>query len=692
MRRDGGGYGGQIVVDPDSLRKAAGRIRTTVGELTAVRSALGSVWYPAMPAGVDAVVRDAVAGAQASVLGQVAPLEGMVTELTRRAFWAQYAGQLMAGFDLSGQAKQEFVNWLKDGTLLEFADAGEAAAAGRELAVIYAGFRKDPQQLVDLAQCLRGAEAYSSPDALRSFSAGFVARFGATNMELVPRVIQAMEWSQQIAFGFDVTDRHVLYDVARQWQGKELQQDPVRDLLAPFSIALANATMSGQLARTTEDEIASSDDTWATAALLSQGGVFGTHFLLQCFRTGVVQKIAERSRYDGLAIGGEEPPHDAPYTLGRMWSQGGESLPYDTKQIVLEALARNPEAAAQALQQPLNVQVWDRLGQEQTITDPVALIYQYGHFDDDGAAFGHAYVAATDHLNRDPGDLAAVHSGSELTRDALLQMLDHDHDGMSAFKDGLATDLAHHHLADLFDSAVALDPGDPNEVVVHHDVDLRLSAAALTETLKHLGDQPSALGTVLHAGAVYQGALIHDGAAHGPGTSTEWAYRAAAFDAHVLNAADLRRLDSFDAADGRHELIAGFFKSVVNDTIAIENPLASAVVHTGVDSAIDHAFPGPSPGVLMSDNTEAKALLTNSLHAAIVGGYYEAGYLGDDDARPPSTIVPHGKLISYGDARGDARWDYEGWMNGNSHVEQVSRQAMSEVSRAFQERGIDLVR
>ncbi len=94
----------------------------------------------------------------------------------------------------------------------------------------------------------------------------------------------------------------------------------------------------------------------------------------------------------------------------------------------------------------------------------------------------------------------------------------------------------------------------------------------------------------------------------------------------------------------------------------------------------------------MSDNTEAKALLTNSLHAAIVGGYYEAGYLGDDDARPPSTIVPHGKLISYGDARGDARWDYEGWMNGNSHVEQVSRQAMSEVSRAFQERGIDLVR
>jgi hypothetical protein len=294
-------------------------------------------------------------------------------------------------------------------------------------------------------------------------------------------------------------------------------------------------------------------------------------------------------------------------------------------------------------------------------------------------------------LHADPRDVAARTHGAELTQKALTLMLGHDHDGMSAFKDGLAADLAHNHVNELFDSAISLDSGG-EPVHLYHGTELRLPADSLTQTLQHLGDRPSALGTLLHSASIYQGALIHEGTAHPPGGSAEWAYKAAAFDAHVLDAAELRHLDEFNADDERHKLVAGFFKSAINDTIAIENPLASAVVHTGVDSAVDHAFPGPDASHMIVQNADAKAVMTNSLHASIVGGYYEHGYLSDHDARPPHSIAPGGRLISYGDVSGDTRWDYEGWMNGNSHVEQVARPALTEVSRAFQERSIDLVR
>jgi FHA domain len=176
------------------------------------------------------------------------------------------------------------------------------------------------------------------------------------------------------------------------------------------------------------------------------------------------------------------------------------------------------------------------------------------------------------------------------------------------------------------------------------------------------------------------------------GSSTEWAYKAAAFDAHVLNSADLAQLDHFNADDQRHQVVVGFFKDAVNDAIAVDNPLASAIVHNGVDSAIDSAFPGPDVSHLITDNSDAKALMTNALHASIVGGYYENGQLSATDALPPASIAPGGQLASYGDVHGDARWDYDEWINGNSHVEQVSRQALAEVSRAYQERAVDLVR
>ncbi|NUR77101.1 MAG: hypothetical protein HOQ28_12555, partial [Thermoleophilia bacterium] len=551
MRASGGG-GGRILIDPASLKASAGRVKGAVSELRLATAALGQLTLPDMPPGVAGAVRSALADATSAVATDPQLLDSAVVELTRRAFLAQYADRMMEGYALTGQARKDFIAWMKDGTLVQFADRDQGEAAGRELAKLYGNFRDEPQQLIDLAACLKGAERWGAQDVERAFGAGFVNQFGAKNMELVPRVIQAMEWSRQITGELSI-DPHVLADVAMKWEGHDLHQDPLGDLLAPFSIALANATTSGRLTRTVEDAITRDPDTWATAALVSSGN-FSTRFLLSVFKSGVVDKVAQESLYHGGGAFGEEP-HDAPFTLGRMWSQGKEGLPYDTKQIVLDALARNPEAARLALTTPLNgVEAWD-LGSRQAVSDPLQLLYHYGHFDDDGSAFGHAYEAATNDLNGNPHDLAALHQGAGLTQHALTLMLGDDHDGMSGFKDGLAADLAHHHVSDLFTSAMANHIGDSIDVIDGSHIGI--PREQLTDMFQKLGDHPSALATVLHSSAIYQGALIHDGTAQGPNGSAEWAYKAGAFDATVLNAADLHRLEDFNAADERHKLIAG---------------------------------------------------------------------------------------------------------------------------------------
>ena len=112
----------------------------------------------------------------------------------------------------------------------------------------------------------------------------------------------------------------------------------------------------------------------------------------------------------GPRVGIEEPQH-APYTLGAYGD--GEGLAWDPKQIVLDALARNPEAAREALTTPLeDVEPWDLFGQQQEVTDPVRLLYDYGEFDDDGDAFGRAYIAAASDLFADPRDTGRSASGT----------------------------------------------------------------------------------------------------------------------------------------------------------------------------------------------------------------------------------------------------------------------------------------
>jgi hypothetical protein len=676
--------GTRVLIDPSTLKASAGRLKGAGAELQLVQSALGDLVVPDMPGGVAAAVQSGLRDAGVALSGDPELLNSAVTELTRRAFLAEYADRMMAGYPLSGTAKKEFVAWMKDGTLLQYADDTQGEAAGRELAKLYGGFRDDPHKLIDLAACLKGAEQWGTQDVERAFGAGFVNEFGAKNMQLVPRVIQAMEWSRAIDGSIGTTPYpHVLEDVARTWGDEELHQNPLTDLLAPFSMALANATMSGQLTRTTEDGIADDSDTWATAALVSSG-VFSKEFLLKVFRTGVVDKIAESSKYDSMG-GLAEEQHDAPYSIGRMWSHDNNGgLPYDSKQIVLDALARNPDAAAAALTQHLEgVQATDRFGERQDVTNSLDLLYHYGHFEDHGSAFGNVYAAAADHLSDSPDTKL---EGTQLTQHALGLMLGGG-DDLNGFKDGIATDLAHNHMPDLFEAAGSRGSGGEDSITIH-DGKLFPSAHAAIEIYKSLGDQPSALQTLLHAGAAEQAAIVHDGAAAGPNGSTAWAHRVGSFDAQVLAGGDLQRIDHFDAEDKRHQLIVGFVKNVLDDTLAVDNPILGAAAHTGVDSFVDSAFPGPEAEKTIFENFDAKTYMQNALHAQVVAGYHDHGFL----KAPQDLQTDDGRLVSYGSTDGDQRSTFESWMNDGDRAEPVARNAYDAIDRAFNENDVDLFR
>lgn len=684
----------RVVVDPVGMRRGAARLRDASKELTVVARALAGVGLPEMPAGVAGAVQGGLASARSLLDGNAPQLADDAVELERRALWAEIADRLDAGYPLTGTQLREFVAWMKDGTLLRFATPDEAANAGTYLGALYRGNFKDPDRLIELAQILHASETWAGPQQLRDFSGAFVESFGAQNMTEVPRVIQAMEWSHVINGSFGPQGQHVLTDVARQWGERPLTENPVNDLLAPFAIALANATYSSRLTRTTEDAIARDEDTWATAQLLAKG-TFSTHFLLECFRSGVVDKVVEHSRWDSTAAGLGDEPHDAPYTLGRFWEGGDHvGLPYDTKALVLDALARNPEAATLALTTDLRgVQVYDRVGQQHGVTNPVALLYEHGDFDDDGAAFGRAYVAAADHLNADRSDLASVRHGSELSRTALTEMLEHDRDGMSAFKDGLATDLARHHIGDLFTSAAVNQEAGWDAVGIGHAEDgspLELSPSQLTDTIRRLAEGDSALKTLLDAGAQHQAALIDEGTRLPPGAGhLAWASTIGSFDAAVLNGTDLHRIDEFNAEDARHKAVVGFFKNVVDGVVQIENPVAGAAAHSLIDRGFADAFPGPSIDHVVEDSTRARSLMTNSLRAAVVTGYYNHGYMAHVDA--PHGLADDGKLVSYGSLKGQALWDFDQWMHTNDDVRNVVEPALGQASDALSDRDIDLV-
>ena len=672
----------RIAIDPTDLRRGATRIRDGAAEVSLAAHSLQSAALPEMPAGVAGEVQAGIAAA-ATRLQSLAPiLNEDAVELERRALWAEIADQLASGRELDGSQLREFLAWMKDGSLLRYADVDQAEAAGSYIGAMYRDRFEDPEELFDLAQILHASQQSSRGDELDAFSAAFVEGFGAENLVEVPRVIQAVEWSNVIGSGMVMTtDPHILQRIAYEWAGRDLEHDPVGDLLAPFALALANATYSGRLSRTVEDEIAHDEDTWATAQLLHTG-VFGTRFLLECFRTGVVDTIVESSRYDSAGALAPDPQSD-PYALGRYWSDGEDGLAFDPKELVLGALARNREAAVAALTTPLEgVEPWDQFGQQHEVTNPVRLLFDYGDFQDDGAAFGRAYNAAADELFADPRDTDAVDKGNLLTLDVLDRVVNGDRD-LDGVTDALARDLGDHHLEALYYQAAAehptdLDGGRAGYVDTSEDHRIHLSRQELVDVLAAITDRDEAGRAFLGDAARYQAATILVGTETAPDFDGDfsWAHRAGSFNELLLEAGDVNRVEDFEEADAQAKMIVGF----VNDVVSLAKlpPGVGIVVDHGVDAL--GASLAPSEEELVRDSNRAHAILENGLTASIVQGYADNGLI-DLRGAEELGLVEDDRLVPYNELDGIARGRFEEWMNNDPDVSRVIREAIQEANR-----------
>src|SRR5262249_30518278 len=162
--------------------------------------------------------------------------------------------------------------------------------------------------------------------------------------------------------------------------------------------------------RESEDEVADHEDAWAVGQLVSKGSL-STQFLVGLTGRGLVQRVLAEAA-------GAQPEA---YALGGLWSGGG-TLPVDGKTLILQSLARHPEAAGRALLAPLTVGPESTAGAEAAaqLRTPLELLYRYGRFDDGGTSFAAAFARGVEGLlgADDPAAAAdlAEHMGSEVLR------------------------------------------------------------------------------------------------------------------------------------------------------------------------------------------------------------------------------------------------------------------------------------
>jgi hypothetical protein len=284
-----------------------------------------------------------------------------------------------------------------------FASAAEADQKAKELLKKY-----KPKDVIDdpgkLEKLSREVAKYSSdPD----FAASFVKRFGAERLVEIPRTLQF--WEYQRAMSDPVgSPYHEHYRRNRKF----MKDDPehVKGILFSFSAVLATATHSADDATRQEvKKVAADDDAVALSWLMSPDDlVFDTDFLLAAFKNGVVDRIVEEN------LNATNEYYRESYALG---GAGGRALPVDPKVKILEALARDPDAALQATDMRIKVEVHrsSPLGPEHfRIDNALDLLLRHGTYDDDGVALGAMMSAANRHLH----DLAAEASATKEQADA----------------------------------------------------------------------------------------------------------------------------------------------------------------------------------------------------------------------------------------------------------------------------------
>jgi hypothetical protein len=677
------GGGGRIVINPAELRRGATRLRDLSGDLKLAAGRLIKAPTPVTAPEVTGVP-EAVHQVGSTLEALVEPLTESAVELDRRALWAEIADELIAGVPLTSAQLAEFMAGLRDGSLVRYAEPWQAHLAGEYLGNAYRSNYKDgPDKLRELVTLMR-ANGGIFDEAHGAFFAGFIEKFGPTNVAHIARVIQAMQMpgAYQNVTGWNDNELMFKYFM----DNVRLEDKDAVEFMTTFGMAVAVATYTGQLTRYApgaERTIGHDPDAWAVAQLLAYKGPFGATFLRDVFQNGVIAEIGRNA-----GSGGGPSPWEMEIQIG-----GENGISTDQTRLILDALARNPHAVALALSDPIPSELQISYLLEGN-SNPIAILYDHMDWDDDGQEFAALYQTGIDWCYQN-GDEARAYG---MTASLIDRTINSEWRDLPPMTDALAHDLRDHHMPDLFLSATGAYLGGPSgdfqvgwigeaEINGARGLHLILEKGELTELVQAMADQPSADQVFLAGAAEYQADLIRANTTE-PSTSGApllWATQIGDFDGIVMNAHDLDLAENFDKENRQHQIVFMFLDTAAGLVGGPEGAGVGLVV-----SAIDEQTKPSFDAIVRSADSE-KELIIATTHAAIAAGYYESGVLGPEGA-PPKELLVNGHLVPFTELRDpDKIRQFLLWVNTNERLDQVAGEAFDRADQARDNRAIPAV-
>ncbi|MGH9043182.1 MAG: hypothetical protein ACRDZ3_23480 [Acidimicrobiia bacterium] len=569
---------------------------------------------------------------------------------------------------------------------------------------------EDPGKLEKLSREV--ARYATDPD----FAAAFVRRFGTENLVDIPRTLQDWEF-QRAMTGTTAGMYHDHYRQNKTW----MKNDPedVRGILYAFSSVLATATRSADAdVNKVVNDVAKDDDAVALSWLMAPGNlVFGTDFLLTAFRNGVVNRIVEEN------LNATNTHYQETYPLGAM---GGDGLPLDPKVKILEALARNSQAALAAtndFKKPIEV---FRPGEESTkVKRPLDLLFKHGTYADKGAALGSALAAANEELHRlasNPNLTTAESDDYAKRANQLTMRMAHEvtrgRKEIDAVVQSLADLLARRHLDELHQSALRkeseIDPKTrldmwgtkPDGMIGMAGPEaIGLSAPQTTELLAAISADKAAAEAFMNSVASFQAQLAREAVLSGADLGSAWAAKIGAFQGTLINAVSHVKLRDHKAAVARNKLILDSIDSVIS--FIPGSKLKDVVLSPFISNAAkDAILPEPSLEMVQTDAHWLKQEVDVKLRALVAATLHEAGALGAPDKvvadmehcvqsargagaesdptffrRPPDG---DGSLIPYGELDESQQMAFDNWVTGKEvQAVPLAREAFNEARDAL---------
>jgi hypothetical protein len=682
--RDGGGGGVRVLINAEDLRRGSGVLKESSARLQALANTVGSHTIPELPPELAAVPIELTTVGR-SVGSEADPFVDLSKELRVRAFWADVADAQSECRNLGDAEITEMLLLMRSGDLLAYGVTSvQAEYAGRMLGSQFRDTFQQPAKLIELANLLR-------PNAANAdFAAGFIDSFGAENFVEIPRVLQAMEHPWSVGNSWYMDPGSIRQDIAQKilWDNPDYRYDGnILDLLAPFTQALAVATYAGTLSRDRQQEIARDGDQWAVATLLSHPGTYGKDFLLDVFKTGVVDRIINDYNGEYPGLWQEHVREDTRIPLG--WTNGNGGLPSDPKVIILNALARNADAAAVGLTAKIPpvelVRIMD--SRPVTVTDPMQLLLEFGTYGDEGVALGEASASGVAGLHTDGQHAEA----NQITERLIHEVIRGERGDIDGIRDGLARVIATPGIMDNLHSAAASSESsvdydrDHDGLVGSSDADgIRLSTSQLRDLLGELSERDLSRTRLLDGVMVHQTNEIL--AATGPGgpQNVQWATEVGNFNGLLTSGVNEERIHDFEARKKAHEQIFGAINKVTG-LVPVAKPIG--IITDQTLSLIKDAT-APSGQVVLDQNYDAAQEMRGRMNAAIVAGYFENGSFGgpaDVGAQinrldspgyeVESFLDDNGHILPYDRMNDDQRATFEEWMNSD-RVQNVVHNAL----------------